>query len=222
MVTVFDSLNDGFYMAFFEPDPDKRREKIDLWIEESVPVIQSAIENDLKKYIESILQGTWTFEGWKQRFEKFSKNENGKYFFDKYKLNMSIEANTQSGSNVVGDLTSEMRIETIKAIEEAKNYIAKEEPPSPTALKEIDLHGNTVEEALPKVEQFIKECYRDNVRRVRIIHGKGIFVLQKVIREYFKTHEYIKHESIKSADKDHGGEGATEANLIDFSTDKFN
>lgn len=68
----------------------------------------------------------------------------------------------------------------------------------------------------------MKDCYRDNVRRVRIIHGKGIFVLQKVIREYLDTHKFIKSESISPADKDHGGEGATEAYLIDFSVNNLN
>ena len=27
MPTVFESLSDGFYTAFFEPDPDRRKEK---------------------------------------------------------------------------------------------------------------------------------------------------------------------------------------------------
>ncbi len=112
---------------------------------------------------------------------------------------------------------------TSDANNEAANQASlKVEPPPPISLREIDLHGNTVDEAMPIVEDFLRQCYRDNVRRVRIIHGKGIFVLQKSIREYLGTHKFAETESISPADKDHGGEGATEANLIDFSVDNLN
>lgn len=50
----------------------------------------------------------------------------------------------------------------------------------------------------------------------------GIFVLQKAIRGYLKINDYVKPESISPASKDHGGEGATEANLVEFSIDKLN
>lgn len=96
------------------------------------------------------------------------------------------------------------------------------QPPPPITLREIDLHGNTLETTIPIVNKFLEECYQDNVRRVRIIHGKGIFVLQKAIREILGTHKLVKDESISAADKDHGGEGATEANLIDFSANNLN
>ena len=67
------------------------------------------------------------------------------------------------------------------------------------------------------MNKFLEECYQDNVRQVRIIHGKGIFVLQKAIREILGTHKLVITESISAADKDQGGEGATEANLIEYS-----
>ena len=87
--------------------------------------------------------------------------------------------------------------------------------PPPIALREIDLHGNTAERALPIVDKFLNDSFMENVRRVRIIHGKGIFILQKAIREYLEAHKLIIAESISAADKDHGGEGATEADLVE-------
>lgn len=119
--------------------------------------------------------------------------------------------------NELDKATTELavRLGVIKAdasIETAK----KEQTPPPIALREIDLHTNhTVEEAIPMLGEFLKESYRDNVRLVRIIHGKGIGVLRNAIREYLETNEFVK--SFGSADKDHGGEGATEANIKDFS-----
>ena len=231
MPTVFESISDGFYTAFFEPDQDKRKDKIEAWIKESTPVIQSAVENDLRAYLEEILEATWTEKGWEARVEKFygrsvpvgKKKELP--FIDAYKLCLDVNIRKHASRDkdlIIGTLTHEVREKTNEAIEVAKTAIAKLEPPSPITLREIDLHGNTVDEAMPIIEAFLRECYRDNVRRVRIIHGKGIFVLQKAIREYLGTHNSIKSESISPADKDHGGEGATEANLIDFSVNHLN
>lgn len=38
---------------------------------------------------------------------------------------------------------------------------------------ELDLHGLIVSEAKQDTHAFINECARDNVRAVRIVHGKG-------------------------------------------------
>ena len=43
---------------------------------------------------------------------------------------------------------------------------------------------------------------------------KGIGVLRRAVRDYLEKNKLIR--SIKSADKDHGGEGATEAQLVDY------
>jgi len=64
------------------------------------------------------------------------------------------------------------------------------------------------------LQDFIKESYRDNVRVIRIVHGKGIGVLRDAVRTHLESHKLVK--SVSSADKDHGGEGATEAQLVDY------
>jgi len=38
---------------------------------------------------------------------------------------------------------------------------------------ELDLHGLTARHAHSALEQFIRDCHRQNIRCVRIIHGKG-------------------------------------------------
>ena len=235
MPTVFKSISDGFYTAFFEPDPDKRKEKIEAWIKESTPAIQVAVEDELKAYLNELLGDTWIEKGWGSRAKKFYGEYHGMVrkkdteaipFIDAYQLQLSVKilrSDSEDIYNTVGDIAPEVREKTNLAIERAKTALAKLEPPSPEALREINLHENhTVEEAIPIVENFLKDCYRDNVRRVRIIHGKGIFVLQKAIREHLGTHKLVKSDSITPADKDHGGEGATEANLVDFSVDNLN
>ena len=42
MPTVFESISDGFYTAFFDPDQDIRKDKIEGWIKESTPDVYRA------------------------------------------------------------------------------------------------------------------------------------------------------------------------------------
>jgi DNA-nicking Smr family endonuclease len=41
-------------------------------------------------------------------------------------------------------------------------------------IKKIDLHGYTIEEANKAVEQFIQECFEENVTKIIVITGKGL------------------------------------------------
>ncbi|MFC1952599.1 hypothetical protein ACFLWR_00515 [Chloroflexota bacterium] len=146
MTTVFESISDGFYTAFFKPDPEERREAIDTWIKESTPIIQSAVENDLRSYLEALLAGTWEEKGWKARAEKFygRKVPMGKRdelpFIDAYKLslNLAILKISPSKDIVVNPMISEVREKTNEAIEVAKTAIAKLEPPPPKEEKYQD------------------------------------------------------------------------------------
>lgn len=39
---------------------------------------------------------------------------------------------------------------------------------------EIDLHGMTIAEAKPQLEEFLEQCVLDGKRCVRVVHGKGL------------------------------------------------
>jgi DNA-nicking Smr family endonuclease len=90
--------------------------------------------------------------------------------------------------------------------------------PPTIPLEEIDLHQTpSIEDAIPLLEQFIRESYKNNVRLIRVIHGKGIGVLRKSVRLHLESHKLVKF--VKPADDNHGGDGATEANLVDYNVD---
>ena len=232
MPTVFESISDGFYTAFFEPDPDKRKEKIEAWIKESTPVVQSAVEDELKAYLNELLDSTWEEKGWISRARKFygeyrppvvKKDTQIFPFIDAYQVQLSLKIllnNTKDIHKRVGEITPEVRDKTNEAIEKAKTEIAKLDPPAPVAIREIDLHDyTTVEEAIAAVEKFLKNAYRDNVRRVRIIHGKGEGVLREAVQKCLDKNPSVMSLSISLADGQHGGEGATEANLTTLKPD---
>ena len=41
-------------------------------------------------------------------------------------------------------------------------------------IKKIDLHGYTIEEANKAIEQFIQECFDEDVTKIIVITGKGL------------------------------------------------
>jgi DNA mismatch repair protein MutS2 len=78
---------------------------------------------------------------------------------------------------------------------------------------ELDLHGLTVEEALPKIDEFLNDTYRAGLHYVCIVHGKGSGILRREASRYLATHPLVK--SYHSADRYNGSIGATEVDLID-------
>jgi DNA-nicking Smr family endonuclease len=93
--------------------------------------------------------------------------------------------------------------------------IIKENKKSAPKIPIIDLHGFTKQEALRELLHFI-ENLPQNIKRFRIIHGKGKTtgkksVIREIVREwlvYQKTHtSFVKDYSYESAEN--GGHGAT-------------
>jgi DNA-nicking Smr family endonuclease len=147
------------------------------------------------------------------------KNRNGEGF-EKARDNIvakltvkasELEKATEELELKLGIITKGTKDENISTVS------AKVVPPA-ILLKEIDLHNTpNIEEAIPLLEKFIRDSYRENVRIIRIIHGKGIGVLRNSVRLHLESHKLVKN--FRSADNDHGGDGATEANLVDYNTD---
>ncbi len=79
--------------------------------------------------------------------------------------------------------------------------------------EELDLHGHTVDEALPRLEEFLYSAFQTGKRRVWIIHGKGTGVLKLEVRRYLAGHPLVG--SHRTANGDRGGDGATEVDLSD-------
>ncbi|GAB4364396.1 MAG: Smr/MutS family protein [Spirochaetales bacterium] len=82
-------------------------------------------------------------------------------------------------------------------------------PPSPTTL---DLHGMNREETRIALSDFLRNCRRRGIRRVLVIHGKGIHsqgpaVLGNYVKELLKSSNEV--EDFGPAPPRKGGSGAT-------------
>lgn len=76
---------------------------------------------------------------------------------------------------------------------------------------ELDLHRLTVDEALPRIDEFLYDTYRAGIHHVRIVHGKGSGVLRREVNRYLANHPLVR--SYGPADRYHGDYGATEVEL---------
>ena len=73
--------------------------------------------------------------------------------------------------------------------------------------KELNLIGQTVDEALPRVDKFLDEAFLDAHGSVRLIHGRGTGRLARALREFLRTHPHV--ESARPAGANDGGDAVT-------------
>jgi DNA-nicking Smr family endonuclease len=83
--------------------------------------------------------------------------------------------------------------------------------PALFAASELDLHGLTVMEMLPALDEFLHSSYRAGCNRVRIVHGKGTGMLKLEVGRRLADHPLVA--SYWPADSYNGGSGATEVQL---------
>jgi DNA mismatch repair protein MutS2 len=77
---------------------------------------------------------------------------------------------------------------------------------------EIDLRGETVNEALKHLERYLDEASLASLPWVRVIHGKGTGTLRREVRHFVDDHPLVS--SYESAARREGGEGATVVRLV--------
>ncbi|HEY92899.1 MAG TPA: Smr/MutS family protein [Dehalococcoidia bacterium] len=81
-------------------------------------------------------------------------------------------------------------------------------------IEEIDLHGLTVDEALPKLDDFLYVAFQAGLYRVWVIHGKGSGILRREVGRYLSKHPLVRFH--RAADPHHGGIGATQVELSEW------
>jgi len=76
---------------------------------------------------------------------------------------------------------------------------------------EINVIGKNVDEATARVEKFLDRAFLAGLARVRIVHGSGMGVLRKALRQYLQNHPQVA--SISEPPQNEGGAGATVVEL---------
>ena len=97
-------------------------------------------------------------------------------------------------------------------------------PKRKISTKTIDLHGYSLENANKTINEYIKDCFSQNIKRLIVITGKGLrsntqndpyvskdlSILKHSVPEFIKSNMDLMNliKEIKSADIEEGGKGA--------------
>src|SRR5437899_601669 len=72
---------------------------------------------------------------------------------------------------------------------------------------EINVIGQTVDIASREVEKFVDRAFLAGLPRVRVVHGSGMGILRKALRQMLQQHPHVA--SVTEAPQNEGGGGAT-------------
>jgi len=72
---------------------------------------------------------------------------------------------------------------------------------------ELNVIGRNVDEATSEVEKFIDRAFLAGLTRVRIVHGSGMGILRKALRQFLQKHPHVATEAEPLQNE--GGAGAT-------------
>ena len=119
------------------------------------------------------------------------------------------DAEVQVGAMRVRVRREDLQRKSASSVEEEKPTQAAKVPtlmhPSPGL--ELDLRGQTAEEALPKLEDYLDNAYLAGMPYVRVIHGKGTGKLRETIRAELRKSAHVS--SWVRGHENEGGDGVT-------------
>jgi len=86
--------------------------------------------------------------------------------------------------------------------------LAREDESVPT---EINVIGQTVDDATRAVEKFVDRAFLAGAIRLRVVHGSGMGILRKAIRQFLQSHPHVAN--VSEPPQNEGGAGATVVEL---------
>jgi DNA mismatch repair protein MutS2 len=113
-------------------------------------------------------------------------------------------------AEVIGRATSQENVTPLQAARSRGISVSIENEGS-NPSSEINVIGQNVDEATSEVEKFIDRAFLAGLPRVRVVHGSGMGILRKALRQYLQKHPHV--EVVKEAEQNEGGGGATVVEL---------
>ncbi len=108
-------------------------------------------------------------------------------------------------------VSAQARSETPVAAARSRGISVSLENEGATAATEINVIGQTVDQASREVEKFVDRAFLAGLPRVRVVHGSGMGILRKALRQLLQQHPHVS--SVIEAPQNEGGGGATVVEL---------
>ncbi|MBH5317338.1 endonuclease MutS2 [Paenibacillus sp. GSMTC-2017] len=104
-----------------------------------------------------------------------------------------------------------VKAKTTEKVQQPKQAASLKRTRDENVRMELDLRGESLEEAIMEVDRFLDESFLSGFGQVYIIHGKGTGVLRTGIQQYLRRHSHVK--SYRNGNYGEGGIGVTVAEL---------
>ena len=141
------------------------------------------------------------------------KIDDNTFEVDLGKMKMKVPRNDVAevvhSASAAGDAGQRAAINPVAAARSKGISVTLKEDTS--APSEINVIGQTVDQATSEVEKFIDRAFLAGLTRVRIVHGSGMGILRKALRQFLKGHPHVA--TVAEPQQNEGGAGATVVEL---------
>jgi DNA mismatch repair protein MutS2 len=113
--------------------------------------------------------------------------------------------------NDIAEVTPVVAVTPLEAARRRGGITVQTSTNSDSVPMEINVIGRTAEEAQDEVSRYLDRAFMAGLPHIRIVHGTGMGVLRRTLREFLKNHPQVT--SVTEPPHDQGGQGATEVEL---------
>jgi len=128
--------------------------------------------------------------------------------------NFEVSVGTMKMRVAIGDVAEVTPVAAVTPLEAARRrggITVQTSTDSDSVPMEINVIGRTAEEAQDEVSRYLDRAFMAGLPHVRIVHGTGMGILRRTLREFLKNHPQVT--SVTEPPHDQGGQGATEVEL---------
>ena len=111
----------------------------------------------------------------------------------------------------IAEVTPVVALTPLEAARRRGGITVQTSSDSDSVPMEINVIGRTAEEAQDEVSRYLDRAFMAGLPHVRIVHGTGMGILRRTLREFLKNHPQVT--SVTEPPHNQGGQGATEVEL---------
>ena len=124
-----------------------------------------------------------------------------------FEVEMGVMKMKIARDDIAEVISSPRAVETPVKAARARGVSVQLESENANVPTEINVIGQTVDDASREVEKFVDRAFLAGVPRVRVVHGSGMGILRKALRQMLQQHPHVA--TVTEAPQNEGGGGAT-------------